>query len=434
MTDARGDDGGTQRPPVTIAVRLTPDGLRQVRGGHPWIFDGSIRSARPSGELPVEATRAGDLAVVFDDRRRFVAVGLWDPYSPIRVRVLQSGDRATIDRDWFRSRLDAASDLRTPLAADATTTGYRLVNGEGDGLPGLVLDRYDDTLVLKAYTAAWFPHLPAVLDAVVGCHRPRRVVLRVARVIRDADPSSLGLSAPPGARLDGLTLLGDEPRGPVVFREHGLAFEADVVRGQKTGFFLDQRDNRARVRELSRGARVLDVFSCTGGFSVNAAAGGATEVHSVDISAAAIEATARNLGHNAELAAVRACRRESSTGDASEVMARLRREGRRFDVVVVDPPSFASKQRQVAGALRAYGRLTERALALLRPGGTLVQASCSARVGVDDFVDAVSDAALRSGRSLAAPEVTGHGIDHPVGFEHGRYLKAIIARVERAGR
>jgi 23S rRNA (cytosine1962-C5)-methyltransferase len=415
--------------PGRLSVRLTPDALRQVRGGHPWVFDSAVRSARPVGGAPVEQTRPGDLAVVFDDRRRFVAVGLWDPESPIRIRVLHRGSSRPIDGSWFRERIDEAAARRDALEASPDTTGYRLVNGENDGLPGLVLDRYEDTLVLKLYTAAWYPHLPAVLDAVVGRHRPRRIVLRLARVLRRGLASS-GATFAGRPIEDGRALVGDLPREPVLFAEGGLRFEADVVAGQKTGFFLDQRDNRAKVRAASEGGRVLDVFSCTGGFSVNAAAGGARSVHSVDISPGAIAATRRNMAHNVASAPVRRCEHETSTGDAMEVMAALAERRHRFDVVVVDPPSFASKQHQVTGALRSYGRLTTLAVALLRPRGLLVQASCSARVPTEAFVDVVVDSAFRAGAHLGAVEVTGHGVDHPIGFVQGAYLKAVFARAE----
>jgi 23S rRNA (cytosine1962-C5)-methyltransferase len=410
--------------PGRLAVRLTRDAERQVRGGHPWVFDAAVRSVRPAGGAAVEDSAAGDLAVVFDDRRKFVAVGLWDPGSPIRIRILQRGEPRAIDQEWFAERIAAAATLRSPLEHDPGTTGYRLVHGENDGLPGLVLDRYDDTLVLKLYSSAWFPHLGAVLEAIAQRHAPRRVVLRLARVLGRGRPYVLG-----GDPLaDGRTLLGEAPDGPVTFTENGLRFEADVVRGQKTGYFLDQRENRAAIGALSRGSSVLDVFSCGGGFSVYAAAGGAELVHSVDISPAAIAAARRNMALNRDRAEVARCHHEVSTGDASEVMRAFVARGRRFDVVVVDPPSFAARQRQVDGALAAYARLTALAVELVEPGGHLLQASCSARVGAQEFFDTVLTSAQRAGADLSDVRFLGHAVDHPVGFEHGAYLKAVLAR------
>jgi 23S rRNA (cytosine1962-C5)-methyltransferase len=231
-------------------------------------------------------------------------------------------------------------------------------------------------------------------------------------------------------RYDGMLLRGERGVGTVRFLEHELTFEADVLEGQKTGFFLDQRDNRLRVRSRSANRRVLDVFSSSGGFSVNAAAGGATLVHSIDISADAIAAARRNMALNDDRPPVHACRHEVTTGDAMDVMTQMADARRQFDLVVVDPPSFASRQDQVERALNAYGRLTEMAVALLQPGGTLVQASCSARVGEAEFYSVVAEAVNRCGMRLEHQLRPGHADDHPVGFAQGRYLKTVIGRVE----
>lgn len=395
-----------------LAVRVTPDALRHVRAGHPWVFDDSVVSVRPEGG-------AGDLAVIFDDRRRFAAIGLYDPASPIRVKVLHRGRPTPVDGAFWAGRLADALALRNRLVEDPTTTAFRWVHGENDGLPGLVLDRYGDDTVVKLYSAAWFPHLDALVAAAQEVLPAERVVLRLARNVEGE-----------AGRVDGAAIVGELPHGPIRFRERGLTFEADLVHGQKTGHFLDQRDNRARVRARADGARVLDVYACTGGFSVNAAAGGAQLVHSIDISAAAIATARRNMDHNRSLAAVRACHHHDTVGDAMSVMAEMADRGRRFDLVVVDPPSFASRQDQVPGALRAYGRLSQLALRLLEPGGTLVQASCSARVSEADFFAAIDAAADRSGVVLADAVRTAHPLDHPVGFAQGAYLKAVFARVE----
>lgn len=355
---------------------------------------------------------------MFDDRRRFAAIGLYDPTSPIRVRILHHGDPVTIDANWWYDRVAASFDRRATLAASDRTTGYRVVHGENDGFPGLVVDRYGATFVIKAYSAAWLPHIGAVVDAIGALAGPERIVLRLSRATRSAAPS-----------FDGVALTGRLPDGPVRFREEGLTFEADVVHGQKTGHFLDQRDNRVRVGRLADGARVLDVFACTGGFSVHAAAGGATEVVSVDQSVPALETARRNMAHNEGSALVRTCHHDVVAGDAFTVMADLERRGRRFDVVVVDPPSFASRQSKVPTALHAYGRLTGLAVALVEPGGVLVQASCSSRVTAEDFYASVERGARVAGRPIDVYDRTGHPIDHPIGFPEGAYLKAIFANV-----
>ncbi len=413
-SESLGPDGVDAEAPRRLAVRVTRDALRRIREPHPWVYDRSITSVKGDG-------RPGDLAVVFDDRNRFAAIGLYDPASPIRVRILHQGAPAPIDEGFWRSVVAQAVERRARLASSTHTTGYRVVSGENDGLPGLVVDRYADVLVVKAYTAAWRPHLDAVLDPLVELLAPRSVVLRLAR--------TAARSASGGWR-DGVVLRGERVDGPVEFLEHDLRFEADVVHGQKTGHFLDQRENRLEVRSRSAGRRVLDVFSSSGGFSVNAAAGGASLVHSVDLNPHSIDAARRHMQLNRDRRAVAECRHETSTGDAMEVMRSLADARRRFDMVIVDPPAFATRKSQVDGALRAYGRLTELALALLEPGGTLVQASCSARVTAADLSTVVTEAASAAGMRLTNRRRTGHAEDHPVSFPEGEYLTALFARVE----
>ena len=296
-------------------------------------------------------------------------------------------------------------------SADGDTTGYRLVHGENDQLPGLVVDVYDRTAVVKLYSAAWFAHLDTIETQLTRLLHPERIVLRLARNVQHPDWS------------DGDTLMGTPPDGPVLFLERGLTFEADVVEGQKTGHFLDQRDNRRLVGSLCADAQVLDVFASTGGFTVHAAAGGAREVTAIDLSAPTLAVARRNLDHNGLLPSGY----RPIVGDAFDELERLR--GRQYDVVVVDPPSFAQRQHERDRALRAYARLTELAIPLVRAGGVLVQCSCSSRVAADDFFRTVALAAARTGRPLDEIRRTAHGIDHPVGFPEGAYLKAVFSRV-----
>lgn len=390
-----------------LAVRVTKDAERQVRSGHPWVFDHAVVSVKGDGA-------PGDLAVIFDDRRRFVAIGLYDPTSPIRIRVLHHGSPLAIDELFWYGRMASAVQRRRLLAEGGHTTAYRVVYGESDGLPGVVVDRYSDVYVVKLYAASTAAHLASVLDAVVAALSPATVVLRRAR--------SLG--------GDVAEVVHGQLASPVVrYLENGLTFEADVCHGQKTGAFLDQRENRAQVRALAGGASVLDVFANTGGFSVHAAAGGATRVVSVDSSEAALTGASRNMALNRSRQAVRACQHETITGDAFAVMADLARRRAEFDIVIVDPPSFAHRQRDVARAVASYGRLTQAACALVREGGTLVQASCSSHVTADRFSEAVVATATANGHRLEEVRRTGHPTDHPVGFPEAAYLKAVFARV-----
>ncbi len=414
-----------------LAVKVTPAAERELRRGHPWLFDGGITSDTSSG-------RPGDLAVVFDRKRAFLAIGLYDPDSPIRVRILHHGKSQSIDRTWWRATFDRAVDRRRPLtdlAGDRRTTGYRILNGENDGVPGLIADRYATTLVVKLYSTAWIPHLGIVLpELVAACAAAGitidSVVFRLARTVQRGDTHGLADGQGLAVTLDDagrLTTSATTIVEPVLFHENGLRFEAHPVTGQKTGHFLDQRDNRQAVRALAAGARVLDVFACTGGFSVYAAAGGARSVHSVDLAPEAIATAGRNMAHNATL--TDACVHTSAVVDAFEAMAAMADRGERFDLVVVDPPSFAHKQSDVGRALGAYRRLTHLALPLIEPGGLLVQASCSSRIGAAEFSAAVRDAASDAGHVLHDVVETGHALDHPVSFAEGAYLKAVFARV-----
>lgn len=403
-----------------VAVRLTPDALRQVRAGHPWVFDGAIRSLGHDGAI-------GDLAVVFDDKRRFAAIGLYDPTSPIRVRVLHHGTPRQVDDLFWWDKVTDAMRLRRELIDDPGTTGYRCIHGENDGFPGLVADRYDDTLVVKIYSAAWVPHLRSLVPALITETGVDRVVLRHGRNV-DLDVDSLtGDAAGSGGAV---MLVGETPDGPVQFLERGLRFEADVQSGQKTGHFLDQRENRVLVGGLSSGAEVLDVFCCTGGFSVHAAAGGARSVLSVDRNRAALDTTVRNMGHNEAHLGVQVCDHDTLEGDAFDVLEDLATRGRTFDVAVVDPPSFASRADQINRAVVAYGRLTQLALRVVRPGGLLVQSSCSSRIDEATFHATIRGAADAAGHRLEEWARTGHAVDHPVGFPEGAYLKTLFAKVD----
>lgn len=394
---------------------MQPAAERALRSGHPWLYDQAIRKQSHVGA-------SGDLAVIFDRKGRFLAIGLYDPDSPIRVRVFQQGAAAPINAEWFAARLQAAAARRDPLPAQGTT-GYRLVHGENDGLPGLVIDRYAETLVLKLYTAAWLPHLRDVIAGLQSVQPHDQLVLRMSRKL-------VSLTEPYGL-ADGQILIGTAPSGPVIFEENGLRFGADVVQGHKTGFFFDQRENRAHVRSLSSGRSVLDVFAYSGGFSVYAAAGGAVSVLSVDASAPALETAAANFALNHDRAQISAAQHSVRAGDAFEQLQRLGAEGQRFDLIIVDPPSFAKSAAEVRGALAVYARLTRLALRVLSAGGVLVMSSCSSRVSPDDFFSEVLRAAAGVGRPLRELRRTGHALDHPIGFPEGEYLKCLFATAPR---
>ena len=396
-------------PQLRLRVNATAETL--IRSRHPWLFANSIREENRSGRL-------GELAVIFDRNDRFLAIGLFDPESPIRVRVLHTGKPATIDSAWWQARLKQTLARREGLF-DAQTNGYRCIHGESDGWPGLVLDRYDTTFVLKLYTAAWLPRLDEVVGSIRAALHPQRLVLRLSRNIQSSAKEQ-------GPCNDGQLLLGEKPHGPLTFLESGLRFEADVLRGQKTGFFLDQRENRRCVESLARGRNVLNAFSFSGGFSLYAARGGARSVTDLDISEHALAGARRNFALNQAAPGVAACRHDCVRADAFEWLAA--KPVRKFDLIVLDPPSLAKREAERAGAIQAYGRLAANGIRALQPGGVLVAASCSAHVSAMEFFGAVRSAARRSGQSFAELETTGHPPDHPATFAEGQYLKCIYLR------
>lgn len=401
-----------QPAPKRLAVHVTPAAARALRSRHPWLFDQGIRRLSHEG-------KAGDLAVMFDEQRRFLAVGLYDPDSPIRVKVLQHGQPATIDADWFAERIGAAAALRLPLLTPQTNS-CRLIHGENDGLPGLVLDQYADTGVLKLYTLAWLPHLAQILEGIAVLPALSRLVLRLSRGMQAQPQQLYGLA-------DGQLLWGAPLAGPVHFLENGLTFTADVVRGHKTGFFLDQRDNRAQVGELSRGRTVLDVFAYNGGFSLYAARGGAMAVTSLDVSEPALQVARQHFELNERVREVAAAAHHLLIGDAFTLLDQLAGERRQFDMVVLDPPSFAKRQDEIPRALQAYRRLVEAGLAVLRPQGTFVMASCSSRVTAEQFFELVHNTARQARRPLHELKRTTHPLDHPITFPEGAYLKCLFA-------
>jgi 23S rRNA (cytosine1962-C5)-methyltransferase len=413
--------------------------------------------------------------------------------------VLFSGKPEAVDAAWWTARLNSALERRTSRF-DEDTTGFRWINGESDGWPGLVLDRYGDTLVLKVYTAAWFPRLQEIADLITTRLSPERLVLRWSRnvgefagdylqraggggsksegrgpkevrtsksEVRIAVSERLYRRLPVGSRggirqsdiqarsadsaklserrlsvgLRGATrqsdvqvrtayamLCGDAPEEPVVFVESGLRFEADVLRGQKTGFFLDQRENRREVGRLAGRRRVLNAFSFSGAFSVYAAAGGASAVTDLDISGYALESSQRNFALNQSNPHLAAAAHDWVKADVFQWLAE--RQGRRFGLIVLDPPSLAKREAERAGAIRGYSKLAALALSCLDPDGILVACSCSAHVTAEEFFAAIRAAATSSRRRFTSVKTTGHAPDHPATFKEARYLKAIYLRFD----
>lgn len=397
-----------------LAIRVSNQAEGKIRQHHPWIFDNSITSISHPG-------KPGDLAIIFDKKHKFLAIGLWDPFSPIRIRLLHYQQPIDIDQNWFTKKILQSTAKRNSIDQNETT-GYRLIHGENDGLPGLVVDRYDKILVIKIYSLAWAPHLEKIITSLQEIISYKSIVLRLSRKIESEMKERFQL-------MDGLILDGDEFPTPVLFKENKLIFEANPVLGHKTGFYLDQRENRAKVMQLANRKDVLNVFSYNGGFSVYAAAGGAKSVTSVDINPFAIESAIRNFHHNFYDDEILKDIHKTVVEDAFTYLERSAKEGKNFGMVILDPPMFAQNANQVPQAIKNYKKLTRLALNLIEPKGILVQASCSSRISSSVFFEAVFNEISKTGRTAVDVIRTSHPIDHPIGFPEGEYLKCLFTTI-----
>jgi len=387
---------------------LKPGREKSLKLRHPWIFSGAI--AAVEGE-----PGSGDTVDVRGDDGAFLARAAYSPSSQIRARAWTFDPRESVDDAFFAGRIGRAIAARAPLQ-DERHTGCRLIHGESDGLPGVIADRYGDTIVLQLSAAGaerWRDAIVAALAAATG----------VACVYErsDAEVRSLeGLVPRTGVAHGSLP-------GAVLLIDDGLTYRVDVVAGQKTGFYLDQRDSRAAVRALAAGRATLDVFCYTGGFTLAALAGGAASVMSIDSSGDALSLARENLDRNPTLPADRA---EWRDADAFAELRKLRDAAAAFDLIVLDPPKFAPTAAHAARAARAYKDVNLWALKLLRPGGLLATFSCSGGVDAGLFRKIVAGAAIDAGADAAVIGRFGAAADHPVAlaFPEGEYLKGLLIR------
>ena len=382
---------------------------KSLKRRHPWVFSGAV--AKVQGN-----PGPGETIGLWSATGEFLAVAAYSPASQIVARVWDWKERA-IDRAFFDANIKRAVEQRRTLLQDTDTDAVRLVHGESDGLPGVVADRYGDTVVLQLSSTGADRWRAEIADALLDASSAGRIWER-----SDADVRQLEGLAPVTAALRGAR----EPTR-ITVTENGLKFGVDLEHGHKTGFYLDQRDNRRRVRELARGREVLDGFCYSGGFALNAAAGGAKSVTAVDSSAEAL-ALARG---NAEMNGL--AQAEWLEGDVFQMLRRFRDQARSFDLIVLDPPKFAPTAAHAEKAARAYKDINLLAFKLLRPGGLLATFSCSGGVGADLFQKIVAGSALDAGVQAQIIERLGPGADHPVAlnFPEGDYLKGLICRVPR---
>jgi len=390
-----------------IRLRLRPGREASVRRRHPWLFSGAVASAEGDG--------SDGLAEVLDPSGRPLARGLYSPESQILAR-LWTFDGRDLGSDLFRERFAAAAALRRDVLPPETT-GYRAVNSEGDLCPGVLVDVYGDAAVLELTTSGAESRRAELEAAAREVFAPGRLVVRESGTQRDKG------SPPVGARG-----VGDGRRDPAPFVENGLRFVADLAGGQKTGFFLDQRDNRARLRALARGRTVLNLFSYSGAFSVAALAGGATRAVDVDSSAAALVLAREQRAANA----LASPDEDFVEADVFDDVRRRVAEGESWDVVISDPPAFAKKRADVDRAARGYKDVNRLAMALVAPGGWLLTCSCSGLVDADLFQKVVFAASTDARRSFSIAARQGAGPDHPISIDcpEGEYLKGLWLRRE----
>jgi 23S rRNA (cytosine1962-C5)-methyltransferase len=389
-------------------VHIKPGHVQPVWAGHPWIYAQAVDHVEGGPQ-------AGDEVGVVDPRGNFLGRGFYSPGSAIPVRLLARDRQTRLDASFFLSRIERAVALRAPLGLPGEkTTGYRVVHAEGDGLPGLIVDRYGDVLAVQLGTIGMKRRELLVQEALWEVFRPRAIVDRTSAQTAKAE----GFEAASGV------VRGDPGVKTLEFRERDLVFRLPIDLGQKTGFYFDQRTLRDRVEQLAGGKRVLDAYSYVGAFALAAARGGAREVLAVDESALAVE-----VGAECALANGVADRVKFAKEDARRALAEARGT---FDMVIVDPPRLAPTRGAREGALVAYAKLAENACRATRPGGLAIVCSCSAAVDLNALTRALAQGATRANVQATVLERWFQGPDHlvPAAFAEGLYLKAVIARID----
>nr|WP_317166961.1 class I SAM-dependent rRNA methyltransferase [Winogradskyella ursingii] len=386
-----------------LAVKLNAKGEHSVVKGHPWVFSNSIV------KINDDAT-TGDVAIIFSkNKNKVIALGLYDADSPIRIKIIHHAQyKAEINSEFFRNKIELAKTKRTELLK-TNTNSYRLIFGENDGFPGLIADVYANVLVVKLYSEIWLPYLDTILQSLQKISKAKTIILRLSRGLQNSKDHNL---------IDGQVVFGELQDEVVEFVEHSVKFSANVIKGHKTGYFLDHRANRKRVGEFSKDKTVLDVFSYAGGFSVHALANGAKEVTSLDISKQALDLAIENGKLNDYSGT-----HNTIAGDAFVEMKKMIQENKVFHVVVIDPPSFAKQQSDIELAKKKYAQLADLGAKLTAKKGLLVLASCSSRVTAQSFFDLNQRVLNEQTRLFETVLKTQHDSDHPIAFPEGAYLK-----------
>ena len=403
---------GFPRLPIIMArIILQPGREKSLFRRHPWIFAGSV------DQLDGRA-RPGDTVDIVASNGRELGRGAYSPSSQIRVRVWSFDPTETIDDVFFKRRVAQAFQRRMALPGLAHQQGRRVLHGESDGLPGVIADQYGDTIVLQVTSAGADKWVEAIARALINATGAVRVYERSDSEVRKLE----GLEPRTG------WLIGEPSEAPLTIEEYGVTLGVDIIGGHKTGFYLDQRENRRLTRDLAQGRRVLNCFCYTGGFSLQALAGGAREVISIDSSGPALAAAQNNMLLNPQLDASRAHWAEANVFDA---LREYKAAGERFDLIILDPPKFAPSAAHADRAARAYKDINLLGFRLLNPGGILMTYSCSGGIGQELFQQIVASAASDSGVTAAITHRLSAAADHPIGlaFPEGEYLKGLACQV-----
>ncbi|GAB1464135.1 class I SAM-dependent rRNA methyltransferase [Pedobacter sp.] len=393
-----------------VEIKLKKGKEKAVYQRHPWVFSGALDKVKGKPEN-------GDVVRLIDANGDFLAYGYYNDQSRVAVRLIEWNEETTIDEAWYEQKIKTAIAGRAHLLADKETTACRLVFSEADFLPGLIVDRYADFLSLQILSSGIEQAKDIIIRILVKLLQPKGIFDRSDATARTHE----GITAENGL------LWGETPAEFIEVKENGIKYHINIAEGQKSGFYCDQRDNRKILASYTKGKSVLDCFSYSGGFSLNAFAHGAAAVTSVDSSALAIETLKQNIALNKFAA-------DKHTAIQSDVNKQLRQfgdEGKKFDVVVLDPPKYAPSRSALDRAARAYKDLNRRGLLLLESGGLLATFSCSGAVDIETFKQIIAWAALDAGKEVQIIKQFCQPEDHPVrlSFPEGEYLKGLLVRV-----
>lgn len=395
---------------MTARLFLAKGREKSLLRRHPWVFSGAV--TRVEGNAA-----SGETIDVCDFQGKWLARAAFSPQSQIRARVWTFDQQEAVDRDFFINRLQTAQQWRTWLAERDDLTGYRLIAGESDGMPGITIDRFQNFIVLQLLSAGAEYQRANLLAALQHCYPECSIY----------DRSDVAVRKKEGLPLAQGLVLGDEPPALLPIREHGMQILVDIKEGHKTGFYLDQRDSRLAARRFSANAKVLNCFSYTGAFAVSSLMGGCEHVISVDTSQAALDVARQNV----ELNQLDLSKAEFVRDDVFQLLRKYRDEGRKFDLIIMDPPKFVENKSQLAGACRGYKDINMLAMNLLNSGGILLSFSCSGLMPIELFQKILADAAIDAGRDVQFIEQYRQAADHPViaSYPEGLYLKGFACRV-----